>query len=289
MAQAVIHSFEIVQIQEYDSHPAVVALGMQYCLREAVREQSTIGKPGECIVVGHEPNAVFRLFAFNCDAGNARGDIDKTSVSRSWFAHRRRIQCECAENSALVRQYGSGPARPEAMHRRQFAIVLPEWIALDVGDDDCFPPMDGRAARPHFGADANAVYCLRIFLWQAGCSRVPQVYSFFVEQQDGAEYSNKLRFDELHKMVEHIFQRRTHCNHFQNLRLPAAQYVRLFALCDVPGNADQAENLVLVIEQWNFRGRAPLFACGIEYAFIHVGHRLPGLDDLLLNCEKLLG
>ena len=43
------------------------------------------------------------------------------------------------------------------MGRGQFAVVLPQRIGHDIGDDDGFAAVNGGAAGAHIGADADAV------------------------------------------------------------------------------------------------------------------------------------
>jgi len=113
--------------------------------------------------------------------------------------------------------------------------------------------------------------------------------AFCVEQQNGAEYSGQLRLDEAHEAIQHILEPRVRRDHFQNLRLPVAQDVRLSARGDVPGDAHQTDDLVVIVAQRHFGRRKPLLDAGaIDDRLFHVDHRSASPDDVLLDVEKLL-
>jgi hypothetical protein len=82
MAEAVVHDLEIIKVDEYHRHPAVVPPRVQQSLRKTVLEQGAVGKPGECVMVGQEMNAIFGLLAFDRDAGNPGGSVDETRFDR---------------------------------------------------------------------------------------------------------------------------------------------------------------------------------------------------------------
>ena len=96
--QAVVDVFEIVEIDEGDRRPAVVALGEQDRLGQSVVQQGAVGKPGQRVMGRHELDAVFGELAFDGDAGDLGGDIDETRLRRSRLAHGRGIKREGAEN-----------------------------------------------------------------------------------------------------------------------------------------------------------------------------------------------
>ena len=84
---------------------------------------------------------------------------------------------------------------------------------------------------------------------QAGCCAVPEVLPILVKQQDGTEYAGQLGFDEAHEAVEHLAQRGAQGDHFQDLRLPVAQDLGLLAFGNVAGDADKAEDFIVLIAQ----------------------------------------
>ncbi len=110
-----------------------------------------------------------------------------------------------------------------------------------------------------------------------------------VEQQDGTEYPRQLGFHEAHEAVEHVLERSTHRDHFEDLRLPVSKDVRLLAGSDVVGDADQAKNLILNVAQRHLGRREPLAgAQGIYDKLFLVDHRLSTVDDVLLDEAKFL-
>jgi len=146
VAEAVVDEFEIVEVDEYDGHPTIVALRVQHRLRQAILEQRAVRQPGQRIVVGHEMDAVFGKLAFDGDPGDPRGDIDEAGFRRAWFARLFRIHGERAKHRAAMRQDRRRPARAKAMRSRQFPIVGPQRIIGNVGDDDRFPSIGGGTA-----------------------------------------------------------------------------------------------------------------------------------------------
>ena len=102
------------------------------------------------------------------------------------------------------------------MRGGKFAIIIPERIAPDIGDNDGLPPMGGRAAGAGLGADAHAVDSLYEGVREARRGAVPQLDPVILEQQDGAEYPRQLRLDEAHEMLEHLLQRCAHRDHLED-------------------------------------------------------------------------
>ena len=74
-----------------------------------------------------------------------------------------------------------------------------------------------------------------------------------VEQHHGTKDPHQLGFDQTHQLLENISQRSAGRDHLEDEGLPVAQAVRMLARGDVSGNADQAEDLVLLVAQRHFR------------------------------------
>src|SRR6266568_4923786 len=70
------------------------------------------------------------------------------------------------------------------MTQRQIAVICPEWVRGDVGNDRLLCAVSGRSARTHAGADDEAVNCLRVGYWQAGRCAMPKPVGFRVQQKD---------------------------------------------------------------------------------------------------------
>ena len=172
------------------------------------------------------------------------------------------------------------------MFGRRTPVILPQRVGHDIGDDDGFPPICGRAARASFRANGHTIDGLGVGIRQARRGAVPQPGSRFVKQQDGAEDPLELGFNEKNETLEHVAEWGAHCDHLEDLRLPVAQGVRQLALGNVARDSDYAEDLVAVIAQRHFRRRYRLLHAPCD--FLLVDHRLPGADDLLLVGVELL-
>ena len=120
---------------------------------------------------------------------------------------------------------------------------------------------------------------------------MPEVLPILVKQQDGTEYAVQLGFNEAHETVEHFPQGGVQGDHFEDLRLSFAQQLGLLARGDVTRDADETEDFVLVVPQGEFRGRKAFPGAGgvDDHVLLHVDHWLPGVHDLLLDVEKMLG
>ena len=92
------------------------------------------------------------------------------------------------------------------MGRHHFAVVLPQRIGHDIGDDDGLAAIDGGAAGTHLGTDADAVDGFCIGFRQARRCAMPEGLAILVKQQDGAKYAAQLGFNETHETVEHFAQ-----------------------------------------------------------------------------------
>ena len=165
----------------------------------------------------------------------------------------------------------------------QRAIVVPQRIGHDVGDDDGLPPIGGGPAGTRPGANAGAVDGLGVVGRKARRCAMAQVNAVLVEQENGAEYSRQLRLDEMHEFGEHLAERCARGNHLENAGLAVAQVVFLLAPGDVLRDADKATDIAVVVAQGNLRRRKPLSpARRVEHGVLVFDHRLAGCQDLLL-------
>ena len=74
VAERVIDEFEIIEIDEHDRRPPIVAFCKEQRLGEAILKQRTIGEPGQRIMVRHEVDALFGEFSLNGNASDAGCD-----------------------------------------------------------------------------------------------------------------------------------------------------------------------------------------------------------------------
>ena len=94
----------------------------------------------------------------------------------------------------------------------------------------------------------------------------------------------QLRFDQTHQTIEDGGQRRALRDHFENLRLPVAQFVRQHARGDVARDAHQTEDFAIVVAQRRFRRRQPFaFARLGDDGLLDVDRRTPARQDFHLT------
>ncbi len=99
-----------------------------------------------------------------------------------------------------------------------------------------------------------------------------------------------LHLDQQDEVFQHGFDRRVDGDVLQNPRLAVAQDVGAPALGNVARDADQADDLVLVVAQRNLRRQDPrLLAAVVDDVLLLVDHRPAGLDDPLLVGEETGG
>ena len=110
-----------------------------------------------------------------------------------------------------------------------------------------------------------------------------------VEQQDGAQDSAELRFDEPRQLVEDRLERRAHGNHLENLRLAVAQQIGKAPVGDVARDAGDAEDVAARVAHRHLGRQEPgLGPGGVVDVFLDVDHRPAIADDLLFVVEELL-
>ena len=219
VAEAVVDELEIVEIDEHHRRPAIVARARSHRLRQAILEQDAVGQAGQSVVVGHEMDAIFGALALDRDAGDVGGDVDEARLGRGRLAHRSRIHRERAERLAMMREDRRRPAGAKAVAASKLAIVRPQRIVGDVGDDDGLAAVSGRAARArHWGRWRRRRW--RAGRPPAGSARAAAADgAVLVEQQDGAENAAELQFDQPREASSTASKRRAHRDHFEDLRL----------------------------------------------------------------------
>ncbi len=68
------------------------------------------------------------------------------------------------------------------MGQSEIAIVRPQRVVRNIGDDDLLAPVDGCAARTNARADLHAVNGLAVFSWKRRRSAVPQRLTIPIQQ-----------------------------------------------------------------------------------------------------------
>src|ERR1700682_599843 len=132
-----------------------------------------------------------------------------------------------------MRKYRSRPAGAEPIWLGHTSVWLPERILENVGDDNRFSAVHGRAAGSRLRSDAKAVDGLGVRLGKAGSGAVPHVLPVLIKEQDRAKQAGKLGFDNSHQLLQYFLQRSIVRYHLQNAAFSVTQRLRPLAFGDV--------------------------------------------------------
>ena len=175
------------------------------------------------------------------------------------------------------------------MRPGEFAIVGPQRVGENIGDDHRLTAVGGGAARSDARPDLDAVDRLDVVRRQARRGAVAQPTPVVVQQQDGAQDAAELRLDQPRQRVEDRSERRAHRDHFEDLRLAVAQQIGQTAVGDVARDAGDAEDVAARVAHRHLGRQQPgLAARTVVDVFLEVDHRPAAADDLLLVVEELL-
>ncbi len=155
------------------------------------------------------------------------------------------------------------------MRQGQGAIVGPQGIRRDVGDDDRLGPVGGRSTRSGARADGHSVDGLDIGARQAGRGAVAQGGAIGPHQQDRAERATAPLLGETER-VQDQSEPIAPGDHLQQQLLPGQEGVRHLAILDVGRHAVPPDDAPALVPQ----GRDP----GQEPAIDAVGPTEAGLD-----------
>src|SRR5580704_72913 len=114
------------------------------------------------------------------------------SVRRSMLAivHGKRSQ-----DAAILRGDRRRPASSQPMRKREMAVVGPQRVGGNIGDDDWQASVSGSATRSDAGADLDAINNLGVFPWQRRAGTVAQGLAVGIQKQNRAQQSIMLLLD----------------------------------------------------------------------------------------------
>ena len=175
------------------------------------------------------------------------------------------------------------PAGPQAVLRRQRAVISPERVGADVRDDDLPVGIGRRAARAGRGPDGGAIDQAAVGGRQARRRAVPQMHAIGVQQEDGTERARHLLFQAKHQPVQHRGQRGGAHNQFHGALFPLHQLLRALALGDVNARADVALETALGGVARDALARKPsINSVAVALAVVHL-ERLAGIEGLCVD------
>src|SRR5271155_3521467 len=79
-----------------------------------------------------------------------------------------------SEDAAILRGDRRRPAGPQPMRKRQMAVVCPQGVGGNIGDDNRLASVSSSATRSDAGADLDAIDNPGVFLWQRRPGTVAQ-------------------------------------------------------------------------------------------------------------------
>src|ERR1700693_1824441 len=103
-----------------------------------------------------------------------------------------------------MRKYRSGPAGAEPVRLGHAAVQVPEWILENIGNDNKFFTVHGRAARSRLRSNAKAVDSPDVGWGKARSGGMPHMLPVLVEAQDRTNYGGKLGFHHPYQLLQYF-------------------------------------------------------------------------------------
>src|SRR6266513_2385398 len=107
------------------------------------------------------------------------------------------------------------------------AVLVPEWVGRDIGNDNSFSPVSGGSARTGTRTNQCAVNRLRVTFGKAGCCAVPQTFPIGAYEKDRNQNVAGHLFAKSAQSIQNRFERTAFGDHFQNPLLSGEQRVSL--------------------------------------------------------------
>ncbi len=134
------------------------------------------------------PPRLFVVVALDGQGGGVREDAGEGEVGVLRDARDPVVHGEGAQQAPVAGQDRRGPAGGHARPVGQVPEVVPERVGGDVGDDDRFPPVGGRAARADALTGGDPVDGPVVEVGQARRGPVAQVQAVGFGEQHGDEH-----------------------------------------------------------------------------------------------------
>src|SRR4029077_3077155 len=119
------------------------------------------------------PDLFFRQLALNSHTREMGYLCDYVLISRagtSWFPI---VHGKGFDHFAFREEDELRPTGPQRMCQGKLAIIDPQWIVSDIGDDHLFAQVSSGATRTHQRTNLASINGIGISLRQAGCAAVP--------------------------------------------------------------------------------------------------------------------
>src|SRR5207249_4482779 len=88
------------------------------------------------------------------------------------------------------------------MCQGHIAVIGPQWVRVDVGDDHWLCTVSGRSTRTRERADGHAINCLIVGAWQARRRSMPKTVGAWIHQKDRRQRTACQFFDKSAYSIE---------------------------------------------------------------------------------------
>src|SRR5882762_4477718 len=119
------------------------------------------------------------------------------------------------------------------MCQGHIAVIGPQRIRVDVGDDHGLRTVSGRSTRTRGRADGHAINCLIVGAWQAGGSSMAQTVGTRINEKDRRQRTAGQFFDESAYSIDDENARITLSYHLEKPVLAGQQDLGPLLLSDV--------------------------------------------------------
>src|SRR5207249_7065945 len=111
------------------------------------------------------------------------------------------------------------------MCQGHIAVIGPQWVRVDVGDDHWLCTVSGRSTRTRERADGHAINCLIVGAWQARRRSMPKTVGAWIHQKDRRQRTACQFFDKSAYSIEDETARITPGYHLEEPVLAGQQYL----------------------------------------------------------------
>lgn len=194
------------------------------------------------------------------EAHQVHGAIDDLLLGGGRVVRRAVVDGEGREHTPVGVQHRRGPAGAQAVLQGEVAVVVPQGIGRDVGDQHRLLAVGRRAAASGVRTDRLAVDRGDVGRRQVRCRSVPDVRALVVEQQHGDDSVAQHVLDAERGRLEDLAQRASGRDPREDLRLAALDPLEALVLRDVARHAENRDDRTVGVAQRRRVGLHPAFA-----------------------------
>src|SRR6266576_551150 len=180
------------------------------------------------------------------------------------------IERECSEHLSGGREYWRGPARSQSFSQGQMAVIVPQRVRLDVGNDHRFFPVNGCSTRTGARTDQAAVNGFGVTLWKVRRCAVPKTLAIGAHQENRNQSAVRQLLAKLAHRTQDLRERTAPRYQFKNSFFSGEQCLRLLQFSQAKATHFEFALTLLQLESKQFDRLG--IGCRFFQVGLHAGH-----------------